>query len=71
MRTGARISRDEIIGRLVEIQYQRNEVDFTVAPSGAGRCDQIIPLLSEMRPCGWSFGDEVERIRKSIRSVEE
>ncbi|HOL17547.1 MAG TPA: excinuclease ABC subunit UvrB, partial [Bacillota bacterium] len=66
LRTGARISRDEIIGRLVEIQYQRNEVDFhrgtfrvrgdviEIIPSSFGDAALRVEL----------FGDEVDRIRE-------
>ncbi len=66
LRTGARLSREEIIGRLVDIQYQRNEVDFhrgtfrvrgdviEIIPSSFGEAALRVEL----------FGDEVERIRE-------
>jgi excinuclease ABC subunit B len=66
LRQGARIGRDEIIARLVEIQYERNEIDFhrgtfrvrgdviEIIPASANEAALRVELL----------GDEVERIRE-------
>ena len=64
LRRGMHIERDEVIRRLVEIQYQRNEFDFA---RGTFRAKGDV---LEIFPMNWSdkalrvefFGDEVERI---------
>ncbi len=64
LRQGMEIDRDEVIRRLVEIQYQRNEYDFS---RGTFRAKGDV---LEVFPMNWSdkalritfFGDEVERI---------
>ncbi len=64
LRRGMQIERDEVIRRLVEIQYQRNEFDFA---RGTFRAKGDV---LEIFPMNWSdkalrvefFGDEVERI---------
>ncbi|HHX86823.1 MAG TPA: excinuclease ABC subunit UvrB [Firmicutes bacterium] len=66
LRTGAVISRDEILSRLVQIQYQRNEVDFK---RGTFR---VRGELIEIYPASFSgavlrvelFGDQIDRIRE-------
>jgi len=66
LRAGAPMSRDQLISRLVDIQYQRNEVDFhrgtfrvrgdvlEICPASFGD----VALRVEL------FGDEIERIRE-------
>jgi excinuclease ABC subunit B len=64
LRRGMRIERDEVLRRLVDIQYQRNEYDFA---RGTFRAKGDV---LEVFPANWSekalriefFGDEVERI---------
>lgn len=64
LRPGMRIDRDEVIRRLVDIQYQRNEMDFS---RGTFRAKGDV---LEIFPMNWSdkalrvefFDDEVERI---------
>ncbi len=64
LRKGMRIERDDVMRRLVEIQYQRNEFDFA---RGTFRAKGDV---LEIFPMNWSdkalrvefFGDEVERI---------
>ncbi len=66
LRAGAEMSRDEILSRLVSIQYQRNEVDFKRGTFRArGELIEIFPasftgaaLRVEL------FGDQIERIRE-------
>ena len=64
LREGMRIERDEVIRRLVDIQYQRNEIDFS---RGTFRAKGDV---LDIFPVNWSdkvlrvefFGDEIERI---------
>ena len=64
LRQGMHIDRDEVIRRLVDIQYQRNEIDFS---RGTFRAKGDV---LEIFPMNWSdkalrvefFDDEVERI---------
>ena len=64
LRKGMEISRDEVIRRLVDIQFQRNDYDFTRGTFRA-RGDVL-----DVFPANWSdkalriefFGDEVDRI---------
>lgn len=64
LRRGMEIDRDEVMRRLVDIQYQRNEYDF-VRGTFRAKGDVL-----EVFPSNWSdkvlriefFGDEVERI---------
>ncbi|NLY39380.1 MAG: excinuclease ABC subunit UvrB [Firmicutes bacterium] len=66
LRVGLPISRDEIISRLVEIQYQRNEVDFHRGTFRVhGDVIEIVPAsYGEAALRVELFGDEVERIRE-------
>ena len=64
LRQGMQIDRNAVIKRLVEIQYQRNEIDF------ARGCFRAKGDVLEIFPANWSekalriefFGDEIERI---------
>ena len=64
LREGMQIERDEVIRRLVDIQYQRNEIDFA---RGTFRAKGDV---LDIFPVNWSdkalrvefFGDEIERI---------
>jgi len=66
LRPGARIGRDEIIGRLVDIHYQRNEIDFHRGTFRVrGDVIEIIPAsFSESAIRVELFGDEIERLRE-------
>lgn len=66
LRVGGRVSRDEIITRLVDIQYQRNEVDFHRGTFRVrGDVIEIIPAsFGDAALRVELFGDEVERIRE-------
>ncbi len=66
LRPGSRISRDELISRLVDIHYQRNEIDFHRGTFRVrGDVIEIIPAsFSEAAIRVELFGDELERIRE-------
>ncbi|MFO8191801.1 MAG: excinuclease ABC subunit UvrB [Bacillota bacterium] len=66
LRPGARISRDQIIERLVEIHYERNEIDFHRGTFRVrGDVLEIIPAsFSEAALRVELFGDEIERLRE-------
>jgi len=63
---GDEIERDEILGKLVEIQYERNDIDFYRGTFRArGDVIEIFPSYSEDRAVRISmFGDEVEKIEE-------
>ena len=64
LREGQEISRKEVINKLIEIQYARNEVDFHRATFRAkGDILDIFPANSSERAIRIEFfGDEIERI---------
>ncbi|MFO7951274.1 MAG: excinuclease ABC subunit UvrB [Bacillota bacterium] len=66
LREGQRINRDEIIKRLVDIHYQRNEIDFQRGTFRVrGDVIEIIPAsFSESALRVELFGDEIERLRE-------
>ncbi len=66
LRPGARLSREDIINRLVEIHYQRNEIDFHRGTFRVrGDVIEIIPAsFSEAAIRVELFGDEIERLRE-------
>ncbi|MDW7739165.1 MAG: excinuclease ABC subunit UvrB [Bacillota bacterium] len=66
LRKSARISREAIIERLVDIHYQRNEIDFHRGTFRVrGDVLEIIPAsFSEAAIRVELFGDEIERIRE-------
>ncbi len=66
LRQGARIGRDEIISRLVDIHYKRNEIDFQRGTFRVrGDVLEIIPAsFSEAALRVELFGDEIERLRE-------
>ena len=66
LRQGIRISRDEIVNRLVDIHYQRNEIDFHRGTFRVrGDVVEIIPAsFSEAALRVELFGDEIERLRE-------
>jgi len=66
LRRGARMTRDEIVRRLVDIHYQRNEIDFHRGTFRVrGDVLEIIPAsFSEAALRVELFGDEIERLRE-------
>ncbi len=66
LRPGIKMGRDDIIDRLVEIHYQRNEIDFKRGTFRVrGDVLEIIPAsFSEAALRVELFGDEIERLRE-------
>ncbi len=66
LRQGMQISRDNIIERLVDIQYMRNEIDFHRGTFRVrGDVIEIIPAsFSEAAIRVELFGDEIEKLRE-------
>ncbi len=66
LRPGGKINRDEIIDRLVDIHYERNEIDFHRGTFRVrGDVVEIIPAsYSEAALRVELFGDEIDRIRE-------
>jgi len=63
VRRGERRSRDEIVRRLVEIQYERNDIDFARGRFRVrGDVIEIFPAYENRAVRIDLFGDEVERI---------
>lgn len=63
LRVGQRIDRDELIRGLVNIQYQRNDVDFTRGNFRVkGDTVEVIAVYDEEATRIEFFGDEIERI---------
>ncbi|MDO4493011.1 MAG: excinuclease ABC subunit UvrB [Clostridia bacterium] len=64
LRTGMNVSRDDVMRRLVDIQFERNDIDF------ARGTFRVRGDVLDIFPAGWSdkalrvefWGDEVERI---------
>jgi len=63
LRVGQRIERDDLLRRLVDLQYERNDIDF-----GRGRfrvrgdCVDVQPAYEEFAYRIEFFGDEIDRI---------
>jgi len=66
LRKGSTISREQIIERLVDIQYQRNEIDFHRGTFRVrGDVIEIIPAsFSDAAVRVELFGDEIEKLRE-------
>lgn len=66
LRTGMEKERDEIIRELIEIQYERNDIDFARGSFRVrGDSLDIIPASSSNKGIRVEFfGDEIERIRE-------
>ncbi|MGE5418004.1 MAG: excinuclease ABC subunit UvrB [Acidobacteriota bacterium] len=64
LRPGAKMSRDQLTRRLVEIQYQRNDIDFSRGKFRArGDIVEVVPVQSTESAIRVEFfGDEIERI---------
>jgi len=60
---GQRIERDDLLRRLVDLQYERNDIDFGRGKFRVrGDCVDIQPAYEEFSYRFEFFGDEVERI---------
>ncbi|MDQ0150752.1 excinuclease ABC subunit UvrB [Eubacterium multiforme] len=66
LRTGMEMDRDEIIKKLIEIQYERNDIDFSRGTFRVrGDSLDIIPASSSNKGIRVEFfGDEIDRIRE-------
>ena len=66
LRVGMEKDRDEIIKRLIEIQYERNDIDFSRGTFRVrGDSLDIIPVSSSNKGIRIEFfGDEIDRIRE-------
>ena len=66
LRVGMEKERDEIIKKLIEIQYERNDIDFSRGTFRVrGDSLDIIPASSSTKGIRIEFfGDEIERIRE-------
>ena len=66
LRVGMEKERDEIIKRLIEIQYERNDIDFARGTFRVrGDSLDIIPASSSIKGIRIEFfGDEIDRIRE-------
>lgn len=66
LREGMQKDRDEIIKKLVEIQYERNEIDFSRGTFRVrGDILDIVPASNSEKAIRIEFfGDEIERIRE-------
>ncbi|MBE6049228.1 MAG: excinuclease ABC subunit UvrB [Clostridium sp.] len=66
LRVGMEKDRDEIIKRLIEIQYERNDIDFSRGTFRVrGDSLDIIPVISSNNGIRIEFfGDEIDRIRE-------
>lgn len=65
LRVGQRIDRDELIRALVNIQYQRNDVDFTRGNFRVkGDTIEVIAIYDQEATRIEFFGDEIEKINR-------
>ena len=65
LRVGERKSRDEILRRLVDVQYERNDIDFSRGRFRVrGDVVEIFPAYEDRAVRVELFGDEVERIHE-------
>jgi excinuclease ABC subunit B len=63
LRVGEEFGRDELIRRLIGVQYQRNDFDFTRGTFRVkGDTLDVIPMYEEMAIRVEFFGDEIERL---------
>jgi len=63
LQVGSEIDRDQLLRRLVQIQYSRNDLSFTRGTFRVrGDTLEIIPMYEELAVRIEFFGDEIERI---------
>ncbi|MBB5996662.1 excinuclease ABC subunit B [Streptomonospora salina] len=64
LEVGMRIDRDDLLRKLVEMQYSRNDVSFTRGTFRVrGDTVEVIPVYEELAIRIEMFGDEVERLQ--------
>ncbi|MFC7131773.1 MULTISPECIES: excinuclease ABC subunit UvrB [Salinibaculum] len=62
---GEELDRDELLGRLVDLNYERNDVDFTQGTFRVrGDTVEIYPMYGRYALRVEFWGDEIDRIRK-------
>jgi len=62
---GQRIERDELLARLVDLNYERNDVDFTQGTFRVrGDTLEIYPMYGRYAVRVEMWGDEIDRLRK-------
>ena len=62
---GQTIDRDELLGRLVDLNYERNDVDFTQGTFRVrGDTVEVFPMYGRYAVRVEFWGDEIERLRK-------
>jgi excinuclease ABC subunit B len=62
---GQRIDREELLGRLVDLNYERNDVDFTQGTFRVrGDTVEIYPMYGRYAVRVELWGDEIDRLRK-------
>jgi excinuclease ABC subunit B len=63
LQVGDRVSRDKLIGSFINMQYERNDVDFSRGKFRVrGDTIEIIPVYEELAVRIEMFGDEIEAI---------
>jgi len=63
LQVGQQVNRDELIRRFVELQYKRNDIDFSRGNFRVkGDTIEIIPVYDELATRIEMFGDEIEAI---------
>jgi excinuclease ABC subunit B len=63
LRVGDQIEREQILRRLVDVQYSRNDLSFTRGTFRArGDTVEIFPVYEELAIRAEMFGDEIERL---------
>jgi excinuclease ABC subunit B len=62
---GQRIDRDDLLARLVDLNYERNDVDFTQGTFRVrGDTVEIYPMYGRYAVRAEMWGDEIDRLRK-------
>ncbi len=65
LETGQRIGRDELLSQLVDLNYERNDVDFTQGTFRVrGDTVEIYPMYGRYAVRVELWGDEIDRLRK-------
>ena len=65
LETGQRIGRDDLLSQLVDLNYERNDVDFTQGTFRVrGDTVEIYPMYGRYAVRVEMWGDEIDRLRK-------
>jgi len=65
LRVGLRVQRDDLLRRLVDLQYERNDIDFgRGAFRVRGDCVDVQPACEEFAYRVEFFGDEIDRLAR-------